>query len=75
MQELIGTMNTFFKKMSRSNIQFQLSEHYALPKKTDNNKSKTIKKNNNKKSEITPEKLKLLKKGLKKFKDSKSADS
>lgn len=76
MQELIGTMNAFFKKMSRSNIQFQLSEQYALPKKADaSKKSKLIKKHNKKNIEISPEKLKLLKKGLKKFKENKTADT
>lgn len=75
MQELIGTMNAFFKKMSRSNIQFQLSPQYALQKKTDPTiKSNTIKKNPKKNVEISPEKLKLLKKGFKKFKENKTAD-
>ena len=34
MNELVGTLNLFFKKVSKCEIQFQLPEHFALPKKS-----------------------------------------
>lgn len=35
MNELIGTINQFFKKISKNHIQFHLSEHYTIHKKQE----------------------------------------
>jgi hypothetical protein len=35
MSDLVGTINVFFGRISKGHIQFQLSEHYANPKKSD----------------------------------------
>ena len=53
MNELVNNMNTFFKKISKGHIQFQLSDHYQLPKK-DMNKNKVIKKESKSKMQVTP---------------------
>lgn len=72
MTELINTMNSFFKKTSNNHIQFQLSEQYLIPKKVDAaGKTKVIKKDAKKKAEVSADRQKLLKKGLKKFKEAK----
>jgi len=34
MHEIVTAMNLFFTKLTKNQIQFQLSEHYALPKKS-----------------------------------------
>jgi hypothetical protein len=52
-----------------------LSEHYALPKKENNAKSKGIKKDSKKKEEMAAERQKMMKKGLRKFKDVKSKET
>lgn len=45
MSDLVSTMNLFFSKISKGQIQFQLSEQYSIPKRNDLAiKSKTIKK-------------------------------
>ena len=71
MNEIVTAMNLFFTKLTKNQIQFQLSEHFALPKKSQNNiKVKTIKKISKTKAQISLEKLKLLKKAFKKFRES-----
>jgi len=45
MNDLVGTINLFFSRISKGHIQFQLSEHYTIPKKNDYPaKAKMIKK-------------------------------
>ena len=69
MNDLINTMNTFFKKISNNQIQFQLPEQYVLPKKVEIvAKGKTIKKSHKSKIEENFEKDKLMKKAYKKYK-------
>lgn len=45
MNELVEAMNSFFTKITKNQIQFQLSEHYAFSRKGENNfKTKYLKK-------------------------------
>lgn len=73
MNDLVNTMNIFFKKISKGHIQFQLSEQYLLPKK-EPMKSKQIKKESKTKVQLTPEEQKNLKKGFKNYQVAKSKE-